>query len=577
MKKLLVFLMTALCAVCLAVTALASSITFGDTMPDFTVQPVVGESFTLSDALREKELVIINLWASWCGPCMSEFPHLQDAYEQYQDRVEIIALSCESSDDEAKVRNIVNQYGITFPMGRDTVGIAYAFGVTSIPTSIVVDRFGTISMVLTGAMPDVETITNLFDYYLDESYTESRLLTSIPVKRPDSVIMSAESELDAALNVADGTLRFANPANAYAWPMTVTENAGRSCVTSTNAAQSSTDAELILHVSAQAGDVLSYDFRTSTESSFDKLLLKVNGETKKVFSGEKDWSTYAYAFAEAGDHEVQFVYSKDYVGDGGEDAIWLDNISLLSGEKAAAALAANPVYPVSDKISLALVGDNVREVIVNDPLQALEKFFGSTIRYYIVSGNTVNLKATLTADVDPDDAVLVEFISDRSVPLALIAQEDGYAYTATVYSSATVGIPFAYAMLMPGSGAGNQAVVYFAGESEANKFVSEFLADENGNSNATWAYAADVTPTYEATVVDAAGAPVSGVMLQACTDTICAVHFTDANGKVSFTAEEPYAYEIHVLMAPEGYQADSEAVYTMPENGGAITIVLQNK
>ena len=44
------------------------------------------------------------------------------------------------------------------------------------------------------------------------------------------------------------------------------------------------------------------------------------------------------------------------------------------------------------------------------------------------------------------------------------------------------------------NGAGNQAVVYFAGESEANKFVSEFLADENGNSNATWAYAADVTP-----------------------------------------------------------------------------------
>ena len=81
-----------LAAICLAVSAAAAEEDYlGKPLADFTAETIGGGSFTLSEALKEKELVIINLWATWCGPCGMEFPYMEEVYEQYQDRVEIIA------------------------------------------------------------------------------------------------------------------------------------------------------------------------------------------------------------------------------------------------------------------------------------------------------------------------------------------------------------------------------------------------------------------------------------------------------------------------------------------------------
>ena len=71
---------------------------FGQPFEDFTVETIDGGSFTLSEALKDKDLVLINLWATWCGPCRMEFPYMQQAYEQYSDRIAIIALSVEPED-----------------------------------------------------------------------------------------------------------------------------------------------------------------------------------------------------------------------------------------------------------------------------------------------------------------------------------------------------------------------------------------------------------------------------------------------------------------------------------------------
>lgn len=54
----------------------------GGPMPDFTVSTLDGGTFTLSDALKEKDAVLVNFWATWCGPCAFEFPYLEEAYEQ---------------------------------------------------------------------------------------------------------------------------------------------------------------------------------------------------------------------------------------------------------------------------------------------------------------------------------------------------------------------------------------------------------------------------------------------------------------------------------------------------------------
>lgn len=64
----------------------------GKPLEDFSVKTIDKSTFTLSETLKEKDLVMINLWASWCGPCEMEFPAIEKAYEEYKDRVAVLAL-----------------------------------------------------------------------------------------------------------------------------------------------------------------------------------------------------------------------------------------------------------------------------------------------------------------------------------------------------------------------------------------------------------------------------------------------------------------------------------------------------
>ena len=58
----------------------------GQVFADFSVKTIDGKTFTLSKSLETHDLVLINFWATWCGPCCMEFPCLEEAWEQYADR-----------------------------------------------------------------------------------------------------------------------------------------------------------------------------------------------------------------------------------------------------------------------------------------------------------------------------------------------------------------------------------------------------------------------------------------------------------------------------------------------------------
>ena len=207
----------------------------GDQIQDFTFTTYQGEQFSLYEILAEKEAVLINVWATWCGPCRNEFPYLQEAYEQYQDRVEVIALSCESSDTPKVLNEFAEKYGLTFKIGQDPVGFLTALRTSSIPTSLMIDRYGTICFVESGAMPDADSFIRLFDAFLGDDYTESVLLDGIPPKKPN-IPQPTHEELSAALNAEDGAVSFDNPANSYTWPMVMTEKDGRMVAASSNTA-----------------------------------------------------------------------------------------------------------------------------------------------------------------------------------------------------------------------------------------------------------------------------------------------------------------------------------------------------
>ena len=138
----------------------------GFQMPDFSVPTVSGETFTLSQTLKERELVLINLWASWCGPCVHEFPFLQQAYEANQDRVDVIALSVEQGDSLEKLKQFSEENHVSFQIGQDeNLRLAQCFNVTSIPTSLLVDRSGKVVWMQTGAMRSAEDVKRLFERY----------------------------------------------------------------------------------------------------------------------------------------------------------------------------------------------------------------------------------------------------------------------------------------------------------------------------------------------------------------------------------------------------------------------------
>ena len=95
-------MLAALCAGGACEEAFGTSF-LGKPFPDFTVTDTEGNTFTLSEALKDHEAVLINFWATWCRPCNHEFPYLNEAYEKYRDRVAFIALSKENKDTTEKI------------------------------------------------------------------------------------------------------------------------------------------------------------------------------------------------------------------------------------------------------------------------------------------------------------------------------------------------------------------------------------------------------------------------------------------------------------------------------------------
>jgi cytochrome c biogenesis protein CcmG/thiol:disulfide interchange protein DsbE len=118
--------------------------------PDFSLQTINGETIKLSE-LRGHP-VLINVWASWCGPCRSEMPALEQVYQEYRDQgVEILGVNSTIQDDPIKAEVFAKQIGLTFPILLDTAGeVTKAYQVRALPTSFFVDPEGIIQGVVVG-------------------------------------------------------------------------------------------------------------------------------------------------------------------------------------------------------------------------------------------------------------------------------------------------------------------------------------------------------------------------------------------------------------------------------------------
>jgi cytochrome c biogenesis protein CcmG, thiol:disulfide interchange protein DsbE len=118
--------------------------------PDFTLESMSGEEVTLSD-LRG-QVVIINLWASWCGPCRLEMPALKDIYNEYKENdLVILAVNSTSQDSRSALEKFVAEYQLPFTVLLDTEGTAaQLYQLSALPSTFFIGRDGLIRRVVIG-------------------------------------------------------------------------------------------------------------------------------------------------------------------------------------------------------------------------------------------------------------------------------------------------------------------------------------------------------------------------------------------------------------------------------------------
>ncbi len=123
----------------------------GDTPPQFKLETLDGDPMSLKDVKGKK--VILNFWATWCGPCREEMP-IFEAYDAAHDDAVVVAVNMTNKDAKLEtVSAFVDKYGLTFPVLLDQTGdVSKAYQVLNIPSTYFLNEEGVIQMKVEGSL-----------------------------------------------------------------------------------------------------------------------------------------------------------------------------------------------------------------------------------------------------------------------------------------------------------------------------------------------------------------------------------------------------------------------------------------
>ena len=126
----------------------------GEPAPDFTLKSNQGENLRLED--YRGQVVMLNFWASWCGPCRTEMPLMDDIYEEYKD-LGFTVLAVNVDEDSTDAKRFLDAVPVSYPILYDnTSTVTAAYGVDAMPTTVMIDRDGNARFVHRGYKPGYE-------------------------------------------------------------------------------------------------------------------------------------------------------------------------------------------------------------------------------------------------------------------------------------------------------------------------------------------------------------------------------------------------------------------------------------
>jgi peroxiredoxin len=140
--------------IALAASTAPAALAPASTAPDFTLHVMDGPNLRLKE--QRGRVVMVNFWATWCGPCRQEMPQLNRLYEKYK-ASGFVLLGVNVDDDQRKAAEVAAKLGVTFPVLLDTdKAVSKLYDLSTMPSTVLIDRDGKVRYVHRGYLTGYE-------------------------------------------------------------------------------------------------------------------------------------------------------------------------------------------------------------------------------------------------------------------------------------------------------------------------------------------------------------------------------------------------------------------------------------
>jgi len=222
--------------------------------PDFTLTDIDGNEFTLSD--QKGKVVLLEFLATWCSHCVKEIPTLKVVYEKFEEALIIISISVDPDQDTGpRLKQFREKYAIPWKIARDTVGVSDTYGVSGLPTTMIIDQEGYIRYRHVGEIGESALSKEVKELIKKPPVASFTYLPTNPVvgetvtfnasasHDPDGAIVSYKWDFgDATTGTGVTTTHAYTAANTYIITLTVTDNDNTSANTTAKVTVSSSTA-----------------------------------------------------------------------------------------------------------------------------------------------------------------------------------------------------------------------------------------------------------------------------------------------------------------------------------------------